>query len=114
MKIIRYPACGTEAKAVVFGNTVFCAGLSAQKGDTMAEQTADILAQYDSLFAEIGTAKESLIMANTFLYDMADGEGYGQVWREWLVGVGPPAGVCVQAVLPPGQKIVISLIAAIG
>lgn len=113
MHIKRIPATGAEAQAVVFGNTVFCGGISAEKDGTMAEQTADILAQYDRLFAALGVDKENIVMSNTFLFDMTDGDGYGQTWKKWLVSDHTPAGVCVQAALPPGKKIIISLIAAV-
>ena len=112
MNIKRYPASGTQAKLVIWNGTAYCAGLMSETNGTMAEQTADILAQYDRLFAEAGIHKEDVIMANTFLCDMS-GDAYGEVWRPWIGCENSPAGVCVQAVLPPEKKIVISLIAAV-
>ncbi|RGC96966.1 RidA family protein [Subdoligranulum sp. AM23-21AC] len=113
MNISRYPASGTQAKAVIWNGTAYCAGLTAENSGTMAEQTADILAQYDRLFSEIGIHKEDIVMANTFLYDMNDGDAYGEVWKAWVGAENAPAGVCVQAVLPPEKKIIISLIATV-
>ena len=102
MNISRYPASGTQAKAVIWNGTAYCAGLTAENSGTMAEQTADI-----------GIHKEDIVMANTFLYDMNDGDAYGEVWKAWVGAENAPAGVCVQAVLPPEKKIIISLIATV-
>lgn len=113
MKIKRYHCDSSSSQVVIFRNRAYFSGLMAREGAiTMAEQTADILAQYDALFEECGVHKEDLLNANTFLSDMKVGDDYGAVWGKWIGDQVPPAGVCVESALPDGKLISISMVAA--
>lgn len=114
MEIKRYHLANGGAQVVICRNRAYFAGITAREGAvTMAEQTADILAQYDALFAECGIEKKDLLNANTFLSDMKVGDDYGAVWGKWIGDEYPPAGVCVQSRLPEGKLISISMLAAV-
>lgn len=112
MKIERFTGAPDRADVVIANGMAFFSGIVAREGcETMGEQTRDILAQYDALFAKTGIRRENLLMANTFLSNMEEGDEYGEVWREWIGEKTPPAGICVEAKIKDGKKIIIALIA---
>jgi enamine deaminase RidA (YjgF/YER057c/UK114 family) len=65
---------------VVHGDTVYLAGQVARTGDTVREQTADILAQIDELLAEAGTDKSNLLTANIWLTDISTFPEMNEAW----------------------------------
>ena len=114
MEIKRYPQHSNRSDVVICNGFAYFAGITAREGcETLREQTKDILEQYDALFAETGVKKENLVMANTFLYDCDNGDEYGEVWHEWVGDVTPPAGICVQAKIKDGKKIILAMIATV-
>ena len=114
MEIRRYPQQSNRSDLVIYNGLAYFSGITAREGcETLREQTKDILEQYDALLAEAGIKRENLIMANTFLADIDNGDEYGEVWHEWVGDVTPPAGICVQAKIKDGKKIILSMIAAV-
>jgi enamine deaminase RidA (YjgF/YER057c/UK114 family) len=97
--------------AVVHGNTVYLAGQVANQsaGQSVTEQTTEILAIIDSLLAEAGTDKSKILMANIWLTDMG-------TFQEMNAGVSAgntPARATVEAKLAtPAFKVEIAVIAA--
>ncbi len=69
MSIERFGVGKRMSMAVVHNGTVYLAGHVARepKGKSVAEQTADILAQIDAHLAEAGTDKTKLLSANIWL-----------------------------------------------
>ena len=63
MSLKRIKLGDRMSQAVVHGNTVYTAGQVAQRagGESVVAQTTDILEEIDSLLAEAGTDKLSLI-----------------------------------------------------
>lgn len=101
--------------AVVHGNTVYLAGQVADKtaGQSVAEQTKEILAKIDALLAEAGTDKSKLLMTNIWLTDMATFQEMNGVWDAWVAQGNPPARATVEAKLAAPQfKVEIAVIAA--
>ena len=101
--------------AVVHGNTVYLAGQVANQaaGQSVAEQTRDILSIIDSLLAEAGTDKSKLLMVNIWLTDMATFQEMNAVWDSWVAPGNTPARATVEAKLAAPQfKVEIAVIAA--
>ena len=101
--------------AVVHGNTVYLAGQVAQNaaGQSVAEQTKDILSIIDGLLAEAGTDKTKLLMVNIWITDMATFAEMNAVWDSWVPQGNTPARATVEAKLAaPQYKVEIAVIAA--
>jgi enamine deaminase RidA (YjgF/YER057c/UK114 family) len=101
--------------AVVHGNTVYLAGQVANQsaGQSVTEQTTEILAIIDSLLAEAGTDKSKILMANIWLTDMGTFQEMNAVWDTWVSAGNTPARATVEAKLAtPAFKVEIAVIAA--
>ena len=114
MSITRLGVKPNLSQAVVRGDTVYLSGQIARSGDTVAEQTADILEQIDELLAEVGSDKSKLLSANIWLTDIATFNEMNDVWNAWVAPGQPPARATVEAPLAlPHLKVEIMAIAAI-
>ena len=73
MSVTRINAGARMSSAVVHGNTVYLAGLTADdpKADVKG-QTAQILAKIDKFLKEAGTDKSKILQAIIWLDDMAN------------------------------------------
>jgi enamine deaminase RidA (YjgF/YER057c/UK114 family) len=101
--------------AVVHGNTVYLAGQVAKTaaGQSVAEQTKEILSIIDGLLAEAGTDKSKLLMVNIWLTDMGTFQEMNTVWDAWVSAGNAPARATVEAKLAtPAFKVEIAVIAA--
>lgn len=101
--------------AVVHGNTVYLAGQVAQNaaGQSVTEQTKDILSIIDGLLAEAGTDKTKLLMVNIWITDIATFAEMNAVWDSWVPQGNTPARATVEAKLAAPQfKVEIAVIAA--
>jgi enamine deaminase RidA (YjgF/YER057c/UK114 family) len=116
MAIKRIEAGPRMSKAVIHGNTVYLAGITAAdpKGD-VKEQTKQILAQIDGHLAAAGTDKSKLLSANIWLTDIGTWADMNTVWDAWVAPGNTPARATVEAKLAaPGLKVEIMVVAAIG
>ena len=103
------------SQAVIRGDTVYLSGQIARSGDTVRDQTIDILEQIDELLAEAGTDKSNLLSANIWLVDIGTFSEMNDVWNDWVAPGQPPARATVEAKLAAPQFLVeIMAIAAIG
>ena len=103
--------------AVVHGDTVYLAGQVAQNaaGQSVSEQTKDILAIIDGLLAEAGTDKSKLLMANIWLTDIGTFQEMNAVWDAWVSPGNAPARATVEAKLAaPQYTVEIGCVAARG
>ena len=99
MGIKRYGIKSNLSQAVVREKTVYLSGQVARKGDTVGEQTVDILKQIDDLLSEVGTDKSNLLSANIWLTDIDTFNEMNEVWNDWISGSQPPARATVEAKL---------------
>ena len=101
MKIERHDAGPRMSKAVVHGDTVYLAGLTADKaaGKSVTEQTKEILALIDGYLAKCGTDKSKLLRANIWLTDIATFGEMNKVWDAWVSPGNTPARATVEAKL---------------
>jgi enamine deaminase RidA (YjgF/YER057c/UK114 family) len=102
------------SQAVVHGNTVYLAGLTADDASLdIKGQTAQILAKIDTLLAEAGTDKSELLSAHIWLTDIETWSQMNEVWDAWVAPGNTPARATVEARLArPGLKVEIMVQAA--
>ena len=115
MSIQRIEPGARMSGAVVHGNTVYLAGQVANQtaGQSVTEQTKEILSIIDSLLAEAGTDKSKILMANIWITDMGTFQEMNAVWDAWVSAGNTPARATVEAKLAaPAFKVEIAVIAA--
>ena len=99
--------------AVVAGGLIWLAGQVADDPSADAQgQTADILAQIDTLLADAGTDKRALLSVTIVLADIADAPAMNRAWDAWLDAGAKPARMTIQAALvDPRWKVEITGVA---
>ena len=115
MAIERKEVGPRMSRVVVHGNTVYLAGLTAHKsvGQSVAEQTQEILAAIDGLLAQAGTDKSKLLQATIWLQDIRTVDEMNKVWDAWVTPGEAPARACIEARLQsPAKMVEIRVIAA--
>ena len=72
MSIQRFETGPRMSQVVVHGNTVYLAGVVANKaaGESVTKQTQDILSIIDGHLAKAGTDKSKLLSATIYITDM--------------------------------------------
>lgn len=105
MSIKRIQPGARMSKAVVHGNMVYLAGQVADKaaGQSVTEQTKEILAIIDGLLKEAGTDKSKLITTNIWLSDIKTFAEMNAVWDAWVSPGNAPARATVEAKLAAPQ-----------
>jgi enamine deaminase RidA (YjgF/YER057c/UK114 family) len=101
------------SRAVVRGDTVYLAGLTA--GDTAQDikgQTKQILDKIDSYLAQAGTSKSNLLSANLWIKDMGLFADMNSVWNAWVDPANPPARACVKAEMARPEVLVEIMVTA--
>ncbi|ASG25162.1 RidA family protein [Nitrospirillum viridazoti] len=101
--------------AVAVNGLVFLAGHVADKtrGQSVAAQTADVLAQMDETLAKAGITKANLVSVTIYLADMAGFDEMNSVWDRWVDSDNPPARATVESRLAyPDFAIEMTAIAA--
>jgi enamine deaminase RidA (YjgF/YER057c/UK114 family) len=115
MTIQRFENGPRMSRVVVHGDTVYLAGLTAEKtvGSSLAEQTQEILGRIDGLLAVGGTDKSKLLQATIWLQDIRTVDEFNKVWDAWVVASQAPARACIEARLQsPAKAIEIQVTAA--
>jgi enamine deaminase RidA (YjgF/YER057c/UK114 family) len=114
MSIKRVNAGIRMSSAVVHGDTVYLAGLTAD--DTKADvkgQTKQILDKIDHFLKEAGTDKSKLLSANIWLTDIGTWGQMNEVWDAWVSPGNTPARATVEAKLAsPDYVVEIMVVAA--
>ena len=105
MTIQRFDIGPRMSQVVVHGNTVYLAGVVANKtaGDSVAEQTQEILSTIDSHLAKAGTDKSKLLSATIYLTDMKTFAEMNTAWDGWVSAGNTPARATVEAKLAAPQ-----------
>jgi 2-iminobutanoate/2-iminopropanoate deaminase len=106
------------SQAIVAGDLVFVSGQlslepgeTAITGDTIQEQTEQVLANLAAILAEAGSRLDRLVKTTVFLANLADFQGMNEVYARH-VGDRPPARSTVEvAALPSGALVEIEAIA---
>lgn len=99
--------------AVVHNGTVYLAGQVGKPGESVTDQTREVLAQVDRLLAEAGTDKTRILSAQIWLTDMADFAEMNAVWDAWVPQGHAPARATGEAKLAtPDYKVEVIVVAA--
>ena len=115
MTIQRFENGPRMSRAVVHGDTVYLAGLTADAmvGKSVAEQTQEILGKIDNLLKASGTDKTKLVQATIWLQDIRTVDEFNKVWDAWVIAGQTPARACIEARLQsPAKMIEIQVTAA--
>ena len=115
MNVARIDTNARMSKVVVHGDTVYLAGLTADKtvGQDLAAQTGEILALIDGFLAKAGTDKSKLLTVTIWLSDIRTVAEMNKVWDAWVTPGQTPARACIEALLQgPEKKIEIQVTAA--
>ena len=113
MSIKRINVGARMSSAVVHGDTVYLAGLTADdpKADVKG-QTKQILAKVDKFLAEAGTDKSKVLSANIWLTDISTWSQMNEVWDAWVSPGNTPARATIQAALARPQLLVEIMVVA--
>jgi enamine deaminase RidA (YjgF/YER057c/UK114 family) len=105
MSIQRFETGPRMSQVVVHGNTVYLAGVVAQKtaGESVAKQTEEILSIIDGHLAKAGTDKSKLLSATIYITDMTTFGEMNAVWDGWVSAGNTPARATVEAKLAAPQ-----------
>jgi enamine deaminase RidA (YjgF/YER057c/UK114 family) len=115
MTVKRIDTNKLMSKAVIHGNTVYLAGLTASDSSQDVQgQCRQILATIDKYLAEAGTDKSKILSAQIWLTDIGTWADMNEVWVAWVDAANPPARATVEAKLAvPALLIEIMVVAAI-
>lgn len=96
--IQRFNSDKRLSRAVVHGNMVYLAGITADdRKKDMRGQTAEILAKIDTLLKTAGTDKSKLLSATIWISDMRAKPEMDEAWAAWADQQNLPARACVEA-----------------
>lgn len=100
------------SRAVRHDGTLYFTGHCA-RGATITEQTQKLLALYDRLLAENGSDKEHLLFVTIYISDLSLKDEMNRVYEAWVVPGKEPARVCVEARIPEGFFLEMTVVAAV-
>jgi enamine deaminase RidA (YjgF/YER057c/UK114 family) len=108
MAVQRFDTGPRLSRVVVHGDTVYLAGLTADKsaGQSVAAQTQEILGNIDALLAKAGTDKSKLLQATIWLQDIRTVDEMNKIWDAWVPAGTAPARACIEARLQSPAKMV--------
>jgi enamine deaminase RidA (YjgF/YER057c/UK114 family) len=114
MTIQRFDNGPRMSRVVVHNGTVYLAGLTAETtvGQSIAEQTREILARIDRLLAQGGSDKSKLLQAVIWLQDIRTVDEFNKVWDAWAVAGSTPARACIEARLQSPAKMIEIMVTA--
>ena len=114
MTIQRFDTGPRMSQVVVHGNTVYLAGIVANKakGESVGKQTQEILSIIDGHLAKAGTDKSKLLSTNIYITDMKNFADMNAVWDAWISPGNTPARATVQAGLAAPQYFVEIMVVA--
>ncbi|ALB55294.1 RidA family protein [Cronobacter universalis] len=114
MTIVRIDPADRWSDAVIHNQTIYYTGVPENLDGDAYEQTANTLAQIDTLLTAQGSDKSRILDATIFLADGDDFALMNKAWDEWVVAGCAPVRCTVQArLMNPRYKVEIKIIAAV-
>ena len=102
------------SEAVCYNGLVWVAGQVGTPGASVAQQTADCLAEVDRILAAAGTDKTRILSVQIWLADIATFAEMNSVWDTWVPAGNTPARATGEAKLAtPDYKVEIIVTAAL-
>lgn len=79
----------------------------------IAEQARQLFEKLDGRLAELGSARDRLLLVAIVIADAADIPGFNIAWDQWLDGTPPPArGLIVSGLSNPAMRVELVVICA--
>ncbi|EGT5710169.1 RidA family protein [Cronobacter dublinensis] len=114
MTIKRIDPADRWSDAVIHNQTIYYTGVPENLDGDAYEQTANTLAQIDTLLTAQGSDKSRILDATIFLAEGGDFALMNKAWDEWVVAGSAPVRCTVQArLMNPRYKVEIKIIAAL-
>jgi enamine deaminase RidA (YjgF/YER057c/UK114 family) len=115
MSIQRFHTGPRMSRTVIHQNTIYlCGQVGSDPKSGIKEQTATMLEKVDSLLAEAGSSRESILSATLYIKDMVYFSEMNEVWDAWVPEGAAPARACVEAAMASPELLVeVSVIAAV-
>lgn len=124
MKIVsteKAPAAiGPYSQAIIYNNTVYCSGQisllangEGPVGETVEEQTRQIMKNVEAVLAAAGTELSKVVKTTIFLTDMNDFAAVNSVYGSAFGDHKPARSTVAVSGLPRGVKVEIEVMAAI-
>jgi enamine deaminase RidA (YjgF/YER057c/UK114 family) len=102
------------SEAVCYNGIVWVAGQVGTPGASVAQQTADCLAEVDRILAEAGTDKTRILSVQIWLADISTFAEMNAVWDKWVPAGHTPARATGEAKLAtPDYKVEVIVTAAL-
>jgi enamine deaminase RidA (YjgF/YER057c/UK114 family) len=112
--ITRIGTGARMSEAVAYNGIVWLAGQVGEPGASVAEQTAQCLAEVDRILAEAGTDKTRILSAQIWLADIATFAEMNAVWDQWVPQGHTPARATGEAKLAtPDYQVEVIVTAAL-
>jgi len=113
-KIERFHVGARMSEMAVHNGTVYLAGqVTTDDNLDIAGQTANVLAQIDTLLAEAGSDKSHILICQIYLSDLANFAAMNQAWDSWVTpGQTPPRATVQAALAKPAWLIEVVITAA--
>ncbi|MTH78692.1 RidA family protein [Paracoccus aestuariivivens] len=112
-EIKRVETGARMSQAVVHNGIVYLAGQVGKPGESVTDQTKEVLAQIDRLLAECGSDKTRILSAQIWMADMANFAEMNAVWDAWVpAGHAPARATGESALATPDYKVEIIVVAA--
>ena len=114
MSITRHDQSNILSQAVVYGDTVYLAGVVAKGLEKdIKGQTKEILDEIDRLLGKSGSNKSKVLSATIWVTDIRNRAPMNEVWTTWVDAKNLPARAWVEAKLADPRALVeIMIIAA--
>jgi enamine deaminase RidA (YjgF/YER057c/UK114 family) len=114
MSDIKRIDSGPRVSHAVIHNGVVHVGGVVSSGDSVREQTRNVLQGIDAALERAGTDKSKLLSATVWLSDIDTFDEMNSVWDAWVSPGNAPARACVEAkLLTPGHRVEIAVLAAV-
>lgn len=113
-EIERFETGARMSQLVVHNGIAYLAGQVGNPGESVTDQTREVLAQVDRLLAMAGTDKTRILSAQIWMADMADFAEMNAVWDAWVPqGHAPARATGESALATPDYKVEIIVTAAL-
>ena len=113
MSITRHDQSAILSQAVVYGDTVYLAGVVAKNLDADVKgQTKEILGEIDRLLGKCGSNKSKILSATIWVTDIRNRAPMNEVWTAWVDTKNMPARACVEAALADPKALVEIMVVA--
>jgi enamine deaminase RidA (YjgF/YER057c/UK114 family) len=113
MSITRHDPSSILSQAVVYGDSVYLAGIVAKNLETdIKGQTKEVLAEIDRLLAKCGSNKSKVLSAQIWVTDIRNRAPMNEIWTAWVDKNNMPARACVEAKLADPKALVEIMVVA--